>query len=127
MSLPDLARLVMPGAAGPDVIGIGMQKAGTGWLYDQLQLHPECWMPPVKELHYFDRPFPGEAILELADLARHEPERLASQRRRKGWRPLDERDAAFVAAAEECACREPDLPTYEALFRFKGSLLSGDI
>ena len=41
--------------AGPDFFCIGAQKGGTRWLYDQLQLHPDFWMPPVKELHYFDR------------------------------------------------------------------------
>lgn len=38
----------------PDFIGIGAQKAGTTWLYRNLQAHPGIWMPPVKELHYFD-------------------------------------------------------------------------
>jgi hypothetical protein len=42
---------------GPDFIGIGQQKAGTGWLYHQLSNHPDFWMPPVKELHFFDRGF----------------------------------------------------------------------
>ena len=43
---------------GPDFICIGMPKAGTGWLYDQLSHHPDFWMPPVKELHYLDRTKP---------------------------------------------------------------------
>jgi len=34
---------------------IGAQKAGTTWLYEMLRRHPQFWMPPVKELHYFDR------------------------------------------------------------------------
>lgn len=37
----------------PDFIGIGAQKVGTSWLYRNLQLHPEVWMPK-KEVHYFD-------------------------------------------------------------------------
>src|SRR5689334_15761196 len=40
---------------GPDFLCVGAQKAGTGWLYEQLRSHPDFWMPPVKELHYFDR------------------------------------------------------------------------
>ncbi len=35
-----------------------MQKAGTGWAYDQLQYHPDFWMPPLKEIHYLDRDAP---------------------------------------------------------------------
>lgn len=36
-------------------LGIGAQKAGTTWLYHQLSNHSEIWMPPVKEIHFFDR------------------------------------------------------------------------
>jgi GNAT superfamily N-acetyltransferase len=38
----------------PDFVGIGAQKAGTTWLGHNLQLHPEIWMPRMKELHYFN-------------------------------------------------------------------------
>jgi hypothetical protein len=40
----------------PDFLGIGAQKAGTSWLNHNLRHHPGIWMPPVKELHYFDDP-----------------------------------------------------------------------
>lgn len=39
----------------PDFLGIGAQKAGTTWLDRNLRQHPEIWLPPVKELHYFNR------------------------------------------------------------------------
>ncbi len=39
----------------PDFFGIGAQKAGTTWLHNVLARHPDAWVPPVKELHYFDR------------------------------------------------------------------------
>ncbi len=38
----------------PDFLGIGAQKSGTTWLYQNLAAHPQVWMPPVKELHYLD-------------------------------------------------------------------------
>lgn len=38
-----------------DFLGIGAQKAGTTWLWSILKSHPDVWMPPKKELHYFDR------------------------------------------------------------------------
>lgn len=41
--------------ANPDFLVIGAQKAGTTWLYENLQRHPDVWLPPVKEIHYFDR------------------------------------------------------------------------
>ncbi len=39
---------------GPDFLGIGLQKAGTSWLYEQLHGHPSVWLPKRKELHFFD-------------------------------------------------------------------------
>jgi hypothetical protein len=39
----------------PDFIGIGAQKAGTTWLDRNLRVHPQVWMPRIKEIHYFDR------------------------------------------------------------------------
>lgn len=40
--------------APPHFLGIGAQKAGTTWLYHNLRAHPDVWLPPEKELHYFD-------------------------------------------------------------------------
>jgi len=33
---------------------IGAQKAGTTWLHQNLKSHPRIYVPPFKELHYFD-------------------------------------------------------------------------
>jgi len=38
----------------PDFLGIGAQKAGTSWLYENLKSHPDLFLPEEKELHYFD-------------------------------------------------------------------------
>ena len=38
----------------PHFIGIGMPKSGTTWLDSAIRHHPGLWMPPVKELHFFD-------------------------------------------------------------------------
>ncbi|MAG31826.1 MAG: hypothetical protein CL908_13140 [Deltaproteobacteria bacterium] len=43
----------------PDFLCIGAQKAGTTWLQENLSRHPEIWLPPPKELHYFDHPHPS--------------------------------------------------------------------
>lgn len=40
----------------PDFLIIGAQKAGTTWLFKNLESHPEIWLPPEKELHFFDLP-----------------------------------------------------------------------
>lgn len=44
----------MKNRSGPDFIGIGAQKAATTWLDITLRLHPDIWMPPIKELHILD-------------------------------------------------------------------------
>lgn len=43
--------------APPDFVGIGSQKAGTSWWYEQIVDHPDVVRPPQahKELRYFDR------------------------------------------------------------------------
>lgn len=38
----------------PDFYGIGVQKAGTTWLHAQLKQHPHIFMPPLKEIQYFN-------------------------------------------------------------------------
>jgi hypothetical protein len=40
----------------PDFLVIGAQKAGTTWLDRNLRDHPQVWLPPEKEIHYFDLP-----------------------------------------------------------------------
>lgn len=39
----------------PNFLGIGAQKSATRWLYNQLKRHPEVYLTPIKELHYFDK------------------------------------------------------------------------
>ncbi|RUR42392.1 sulfotransferase family protein [Vreelandella populi] len=38
----------------PNFLCIGSQKAGTSWLYQMLKQHPDIWLPPIKEVHYYD-------------------------------------------------------------------------
>jgi hypothetical protein len=40
--------------SAPDFVCIGAQKAGTTWLYQNLNTHPSLWLPKEKEIHYFD-------------------------------------------------------------------------
>ena len=37
----------------PDFIGIGAQKGGTTWAYEQLNSHPQVFVPDTKELNFF--------------------------------------------------------------------------
>lgn len=39
------------------LLGVGVAKAGTSWLYDYFRQHPEVLMSPIKELHYWNMRF----------------------------------------------------------------------
>jgi Sulfotransferase family len=94
--------------AQPDFMCIGAHKSGTTWLYQQLDAHPDFWMPPVKELHYFD---------QLSRVDRSAPPRCR-----------DERDLRFLESLNSLSAKaDIDLENYGRLFEPKGSLLSGDI
>lgn len=43
-----------PARAVPDFVCIGAQKAGTTWLYSMLSQNPSLFLPPIKEIHFFD-------------------------------------------------------------------------
>jgi len=51
----------------PTFLCIGAHKAGTTWLYRQLLRHPDIWLPPTKEIHFFDRSlrYPSPNILAV--------------------------------------------------------------
>ena len=50
------------------MFGVGATKAGTSWLHRYLCDHPECALPNIKELHYFDRATPKHREKELLRL-----------------------------------------------------------
>lgn len=113
--------------SGPDFLCIGAQKGGTRWLYDQLQLHPDFWMPPVKELHYFDRRSPSAASVNLGRRAEENLKRTNRRQQKLALRPLDQRDIDFLDAYVKMTWWRTDLEAYARLFTLKGDLLSGDI
>ena len=38
----------------PDFLAIGPQRTGTTWLFKNLQSHPQIFIPPEKELYFFN-------------------------------------------------------------------------
>lgn len=96
------------GDARPDFLCVGAQKAGTSWLYWQLEAHPDFWMPPLKELHYLDQ--------------------LSRTKRIHRPRCGDKRDASFIDNMQNlCGRSYLDLESYGRLFHHKRACLSGDI
>ena len=41
----------------PDFLGVGVQKAGTTWLSENMRCHPEMYLPEEKELEFFSPKF----------------------------------------------------------------------
>ncbi|MCP4305081.1 MAG: sulfotransferase, partial [bacterium] len=118
---------------GPDFICVGAQKGGTQWLYDQLAYHPDFWMPPVKEFHYFD-------LGKRASRARKQASLVRPTRRIKeaGTRsdmalpgvpdvPLEERDKVFLEEYTAGYGTSIEMELYCGLFRHSGSQLTGDV
>jgi Sulfotransferase domain len=48
------AEATAAGARRPSFICVGAGKAGTTWLWEMLRLHPDVYLPDVKEIHYFN-------------------------------------------------------------------------
>ncbi len=94
--------------ARPDFLCVGVHKGGTTWLYQQLDSHPDFWMPPLKELHYFDQ--------------------LSKVQRSSSSRCRDERDLRFLESINSLSAKPYlDFEHYGRLFESKGPLISGDI
>jgi sulfotransferase family protein len=96
------------GDARPDFLCVGAQKAGTSWLYQQLEAHSDFWMPPFKELHYLDQ--------------------LNRMKRFHAPRCRDQCDTSFLENMKALSERSYlDLDSYGKLFQHKGTRVSGDI
>jgi hypothetical protein len=97
---------------GPDFICFGLQKAGTGWLYDQMASCGQIWMPPVKEISYFaGNPYKrtNTKIIERCEAA--DP-------------GLSGVNGEFVKRFRSGLDRERDLEWYRALFEPKSGRIS---
>lgn len=104
---------------GPDFLGIGAMRSGTTWLHRNLRAHSEIWLPPIKELHYFDCQAREGRRNKFS--RGHLRRRLNAYRHPRAFRPetlvwdlryfLGRRDAAW----------------YRSLFRPAGGRVAGEI
>lgn len=105
----------------PGFLGIGAPRCGTTWLYENLSRHPEIWMTPVKEIHYFDQ-LGKPAVMrkkywrDLQRRAYHyiKPNNDNNRRANLSW------DASFFL-------KKRNLGWYLSLFRPNENQLSGEI
>lgn len=80
------------------MFGVGATKAGTSWLHRYLCDHPQCDLPQIKELHYFDRIGAPHLDKELTRLATVRANLLAESLMAKG--PKVERLEARIDEVE---------------------------
>jgi hypothetical protein len=57
----------------PNFLFIGADKSGSTWLHRILAAHPQCYVPPCKDLYFFDRYF-GRGLEWYASFFRDAPE-----------------------------------------------------
>lgn len=134
---------------GPDFLCIGLQKAGTGFLYDCLQTLDAFRLPPRKEIHHFDAPEGGfrgnrQFLMRMAralGFDTDDEEGLLAQFRslRTPWfgqprvipfdRPivLDRANVEFTRRFSQYVLADQSDPQYLALFEPFRRWISGDI
>lgn len=109
-------------AKKPDFLCIGAQKAGTRWLYDQLTHHPQFWMPPIKEFHFFDGRFVKRYRGNLPNA------RTVQAGGKCDGEGDASRDREFLRRAEAVLEKESgDFDDYRSMFEVAGDRFTGDI
>ncbi len=119
------------GRGGPDFLCIGAPKCGTTWLYKQLATHSGIWLPPIKELHYFDRRFPFPSVFNFPSQPMGLAGLWANQSRRVVLRALSQSMRPMYGCNPLWALRYlsagHDDAWYRSLFSPAGERLAGDL
>ena len=97
----------------PDFLYIGVPRAGSTWLWRNLQHHPQIWMPPFKHVNYFH---PRFQKMRLKRLKYHTKEIF--------W---DRDDAAASWYWKFFSKLSPDDAWYLGLFPDDEALVKGEI
>ena len=105
----------LPGS-GPDFICIGQARAGTRWLFDQMNARGDIWMPPVNELNVLIGksfvPADGDVDTTLPPISDSQTDRHRRE---------------FLSKFADCEDHVLDFDWYRQLFDMKGDRKSGDI
>ncbi len=111
----------------PNFLCIGAQRSGTTWLHHQLRAHPSVFLPPCKELHFFDE-VDGR---DPARCVQHRQRFLAEAQAAVASAGPEEAEAAwqtFEWAARFAGTRRIDIDWYASLFAdVPDDLLAGEI
>jgi hypothetical protein len=112
----------------PTWLCIGAQKAGTSWLYQQLRQHPQLWLPPVKELHFFDYLF----VPEVREWAAWHIRKEIAKKLKRHITESNEKDINLeyiYYLSSICSKDMFTLPWYKMIYAYPGAKLKvcGDI
>ncbi len=77
----------------PGALCIGAQKAGTSWLAQMLGQHPQIWIPPFKEVQYFNHLFIPDHRKWIGWHYRQKPQEIRDRHARRGIPVPPELDA----------------------------------
>ena len=77
----------------PGALCIGAQKAGTSWLAQMLGQHPQIWIPPFKEVQYFNHLFIPEHRRWIDWHYRQKPQEIRDRHAKRGIPVPPELDA----------------------------------
>lgn len=118
-----------PRTRGPDFLDIGPPKTGTTWLFDNLQQHPDIWLPVIKELHWFDEVQAGGPFSLRERMIGHNP---AADRARRYHRMILRSQLvarAFVEPAWKLRylLRHSTDDDYVGMFAAAGDRVAGDM
>jgi hypothetical protein len=114
--MPDLNPLRYP-----DFICIGAQKGGTTWLDSMLRQHPDVWLPPTKEVHYFNRVLERRTAVSKNETTKIDAARmesvLASMRRTLNSERTPMEKIAEIYCLSLIGTLEPTDETYGRIFQ----------
>lgn len=81
----------------PGALCIGAQKAGTSWLAQMLGQHPQIWIPPFKEVQFFNHRFIPEHQRWIAWHYRNKPQEIRDRHLKREVPLPPELDAYLTA------------------------------
>lgn len=112
--------------AFPDFLCIGAQKCGTTWLYQMLRTQEGVWVPPVKELHYFDELLDGNMSQRKGAVSKRTARRERQLRQARKRLVVDPsgHDLLFL---KRFLSGDPNHAWYATLFPEKPGLVVGEI
>lgn len=113
----------------PDFLGIGVVRGGTTWLWRNLSRHRGVWLPPVKEIDFFNRlhPIRGTGTAPRETGRRILADRLADLELSRLGRYLQRLRPGQLRWQARFYLGRPTERWYAGLFRDAGDRLTGDV